>query len=403
MPKKNVYFNKPPRFELCYNGNINQSKTILPLIPLALSLSGCTTGIPTEVTFQNTSGESGSIHTDFQQSFLDAVDNDKFISEQDQETFGRTSSSKPNPIRFSWKYKSDSIKKPNKAILKISEDENLISDVWTYETTNKELDVYNLKVNTTYYFNISLDYNGTVFTSETYSKKVSDTALRNIYIDGVRNVRDIGGYKVDNGVIKQGLLYRSAEYNGTFGSVVSDLGKEQLVNTLGIKSDIDLRRTLNFANPKDEISSISESPLGSTIHWVSLPMYFGGMNIFTYNSNLENIKSFFEYLSDEENYPAIFHCVRGTDRTGALSYALGALLGMSEKDLMKDYLFSNFDDLNSNPLKSSNITGKAMYVYQISQKEGNSLSEKAENYLIDNVGLSKETLDKIKDILIENE
>ncbi len=128
--------------------------------------------------------------------------------------------------------------------------------------------MYNLKVNTTYYFNVSLDYNGTVFTSETYSKKVSDTALRNIYIDGVRNVRDIGGYKVDNGVIKQGLLYRSAEYNGTFGSVVSDLGKEQLVNTLGIKSDIDLRRTLNFANPKDEISSISESPLGSSIHWV---------------------------------------------------------------------------------------------------------------------------------------
>lgn len=295
---------------------MNHSKTILLLIPLTLSLSGCTTGIPTEVTFQNTSGESGSIHTDFQQSFLNAEDNDKFISEQDQETFGRTSSSKPNPIRFSWKYKSDSIKKPNKAILKISEDENLITDVLTYETTNKELDVYNLKVNTTYYFNISLDYNGTVFTSETYSKKVSDTALRNIYIDGVRNVRDIGGYKVDNGIIKQGLLYRSAEYNGTFGSVITDLGKEQLVNTLGIKSDVDLRRSLDFANPKDEISSISESPLGSEINWVSLPMYFGGMNIFTYNSNLENIKSFFEYLSNKDNYPAIFHCVRGTDRLG---------------------------------------------------------------------------------------
>ncbi len=378
-------------------------KKLILLIPFVLSLTSCTTGVPTEVSFENTSLETGTIHTAFQQSFLDAEDNDAFISTQNQETFARTSSSKPNPIKFSWKYKSDSIKKPTKTILRISEDETLSKDVFAYETNKKELDVYNLKVNTTYYFNVSLDYDGTVFTSETYSKKIEDPTVRNLYIDGVRNVRDVGGYKVNNGTIKQGLLYRSAEYNGDFGSVVTDLGREQLINTLGIKSDIDLRRTADFVNPKDEIGSITESPLGSSINWVSLPMYFGGMNIFTYNSNLENIKSFFEYLSNEDNYPAIFHCVRGTDRTGALSYALGALLGMNEKDLMKDYLFSNFDDLNSDPLLTSNISGVGMYVYQINKETGDNLSEKAENYLMRCTGVSKETLDKIKDILIDKD
>ncbi len=380
---------------------MNKQRTIFFILPFILPLISCNRGIPTKVEFELPPKESVSIHTDFQKEFLKENDNDEFISKQDQNTFARTSASKPNPVKFVWEYKTDSLMKPTKTTLNISLDPDMASNVFHYETNAKELDVYNLRIDSTYYYTISLNYDGTVFTSEIGEKSIADEEIRNLYIDGVRNVRDIGGYKVDNGKIRQGLLYRSAEFNGTFGSVVTDLGKEQLVNTLGIKSDIDLRRTKSFSNPKDEIYSITESPLGSSVNWVSLPMYFGGMNIFTNNSNAESIKAFFEYLSKPDSYPAIFHCVRGTDRTGALSYALGALLGMDEDQLMKDYLFSNFDDLDSDPLKTTNISGAGMYVYQINKEDGSSLSEKAANYLIKRTGVSLETLESIKEILIE--
>ncbi len=347
-----------------------------------------------------TSSETASIHTELQEKFLNVKENDSFIAAQG-DTFARTSQSKPNPVKFSWKYKDDTTKKPSKAIVTLAEDQKMSINKMSYATTEKEISIYNLKINTKYYYTITLDYDGVKFTSEIYSKTITDKAIRNLYIDGVKNVRDIGGYEVDGGIIKQGLLYRSAEFNGEFNSIVTASGKEELVNTLGIKSDIDLRRTTAFAQPKDEIHSITESPLGSSVKWVSLPMYFGGTNIYTQLCNTDNIKAFFEYLAEPTNYPAIFHCVRGTDRTGALNYALGALLGMNEEQLMKDYLFSNFDDLDSDPLKTTNISGKGMYVYLINQEEGDTLSQKAANYLMNRIGVSQETLDSIKNILIE--
>ncbi len=347
-----------------------------------------------------TSGEEASIHTELQERFLNVKDNDSFIAAQG-ETFANTSQSQPEAVEFSWKYKDGTTQKPSKAILTLAEDQGMSVNKMSYTTTEKEISVYNLKINTTYYYTITLDYDGTKYTSDVYTKKITDKAIRNLYIDGVKNVRDIGGYEVDGGVIKQGLLYRSAEFNGEFESIITAGGQEELVSTLGIKSDIDLRRTTDFSQPKDEIYSITESPLGKSVRWVSLPMYFGGTNIYTQLCNTDNIKTFFEYLAEPTNYPAIFHCVRGTDRTGALNYALGALLGMSEEQLIKDYLFSNFEDLGSDPLTTSSISGKGMYVYLINQEEGDTLSQKAANYLIKRTGVSQDTLNSIKNILIE--
>ena len=38
----------------------------------------------------------------------------------------------------------------------------------------------------------------------------------------------------------------------------------------------------------------------------------------------------------------LLHCSIGTDRTGVICFLINALLGVSEEDLYKDYLFSMF-------------------------------------------------------------
>ena len=129
-------------------------------------------------------------------------------------------------------------------------------------------------------------------------------------------------------------------------------------------------------------------------------MSFGGSNIFEEESNFESIKQFFDYCSHEENYPLAFHCVRGTDRTGALAYALGSLCGVSEELLLKDYLFSNFANINGT-IRERDIDGTSFYVRGIRDAEGSTRSEKTMNYLNSTVGVSKTSLEAIKNILLK--
>lgn len=45
-------------------------------------------------------------------------------------------------------------------------------------------------------------------------------------------------------------------------------------------------------------------------------------------------------FANPDNYPIIFHCRGGADRTGSLAFILNALQGVSEADLIKDYEFA---------------------------------------------------------------
>ena len=45
---------------------------------------------------------------------------------------------------------------------------------------------------------------------------------------------------------------------------------------------------------------------------------------------------------DERNYPIIFHCIGGADRTGAVGFILNALLGVSDEELDKDWEITCF-------------------------------------------------------------
>jgi len=114
---------------------------------------------------------------------------------------------------------------------------------------------------------------------------------------------------------------------------LNDDMKKYMLEYLGIRTDIDLRSA-------GECYGMTGSPLGPTVAWVHNSSW-------AYQGLLENggkdafVKSF-KIFCDEKNYPIVFHCIAGQDRTGSLAFILDGLLGVDEEELYKDWETSGF-------------------------------------------------------------
>ena len=391
---------------------MNKLKYYFTPVLISLLLSSCVNSKPTypipneiSITVNDVDLTNYDIHTDWQKEFLQSSDKDQLISETIG--MGRTSNSKPNPIKINWTESNDKNVNPTKQVLSISENGEFNDPSKTMRISLgsevREYDLYNFKINTQYQYRIENMYGSKAFNSEAKSFTVNASTPRNYYVDGVENVRDLGGYDVGSSfTYKQGLLYRCGRLSASnTGKVaITELGKSQFVNELKVKTEIDLRKTSSSVFSDNENGGLTSSPAGSSVNYVSCPMDYAGRNPFTYEENKAGIRSFFETLSNVNNYPIAFHCSIGTDRTGGLAYIIGAMLGVSEEELMTDYLFSNLANINGTRL-STVITADNFYVKGINESEGSTLMEKATNYLVSNVGVSLTTINTIKSILLE--
>jgi protein tyrosine/serine phosphatase len=267
----------------------------------------------------------------------------------------------------------------------ISEHEDM-SDARELASDTDLARIYNLKIGTKYYcYAASGDKKTDVISFET-----ADIAPRNLYIDGVTNVRDIGGWKTASGqAVKQGMVYRSGKFNADESSekVITEQGL-QAVRELGIRTEIDLRTTDDAEN-----GNITESPLGNDVRYVSIPLKSGG-NIILLNK--DSLKDLFAVLGDEANYPLVFHCSIGTDRTGMAAFLINGLLGVSKDDLIRDFLFSNFGNIGSMRTQSIIET----YIETVEMAGGRTLAEQIENYLI-SVGVSADDIATLRKMLGE--
>jgi protein tyrosine/serine phosphatase len=116
-----------------------------------------------------------------------------------------------------------------------------------------------------------------------------------------------------------------------------------------------------------------------------------------YGTNREQIPKIFEVLADEANYPLVFHCAIGTDRTGYIAFLINALLGVEEESLYRDYLFSNYGNIGS-----SRSIGRVKldYMTRILEYGDGTLSENCEKFLLD-IGVQQAHIDAVRAILLE--
>ena len=301
---------------------------------------------------------------------------------------GKKELSRPQPVQFTWSYNGDN--QNNQYTLCISESADM-SDSVMYSTSTESYDVYNLKIGTVYYWTVTADD----FTSDVNKFSTDASAPRNLYVDGITNVRDLGGWVTESGTTtNQGLIYRCGRLNESVENgctvIISDEGKRVMLNDLGIKTEIDVRQQHTGEN-----GGITESPLGSSVSYFNCPMDWSGDML---QDNKEQIIKVFEILSDETNYPVMIHCSIGTDRTGMLSFLINALVGVPEEDLCRDYLFSNFGNIGSKR-KISQLKESTYYV-DIQNTNGDSIRDKTYNCLVE-LGVPAENIDNVVDILTQ--
>lgn len=155
----------------------------------------------------------------------------------------------------------------------------------------------------------------------------------------IKNMRDLGSLRTADGqAIRKGRVYRSAAFDYSRDRwyrpnwTLPQTARDYLVNTLGIKTDLDLRREGN------EVHHMTESPLGKVVNWIHIPSK-SYANLGTEKGRVAFKRVFATFL-DERNYPIVFHCRIGRDRAGAVAFILEALLGVSESDIRRDWEYT---------------------------------------------------------------
>lgn len=270
---------------------------------------------------------------------------------------GKEELSKPLPITLKWSGRGEKI-------IAIKEVET--GDMIRYKVDSNSLDVYNLKVHTEYEWLVDGVSKGTFTTA---------SGIRNMYIDGITNVRDIGGYEIEDGYVNQGLLIRCSKLtDDDTGEVLITEDGIEAFRMLGIKTELDLRKIEPDKDGLIEQGGITASAVPG-VNYISFPMDSGG-NYLLRNRKL--LPDLFKILANEDNYPIIFHCSIGTDRTGAVAFIINALLGVSREDIYRDYLFSNFGYIHG----MRHPTTIDDYIMRVTINEEASLQENVRAYLI---------------------
>lgn len=172
--------------------------------------------------------------------------------------------------------------------------------------------------------------------------------VRALNVDKIRNFRDLGGWETESGkTVKYGLTYRSAILKESSGSALVDLG---------ITTEIDLRAEEEYAQ------SIIPSKYG--IKFLQAGIMQGDYvlqdksfySLLTPEQIVEKRHSeaafkqdyadalykAFKLYTDESNYPILFHCTSGADRTGTFAFLLNGMLGVSVDDLYRDFELTCF-------------------------------------------------------------
>ncbi|MCF0230565.1 MAG: tyrosine-protein phosphatase [Parasporobacterium sp.] len=318
------------------------------------------------------------VHTENQKAALGDLENFKTYCD------GFTELGWPEPVVLTWEYDGDA---SDGFKVFVSTDEDM-SGAKEYTTTDNSVELINLMIGTKYYYTVSAGDD----TSDVHSFETEADGPRNMKVDSITNVRDIGGWPLEQGGrVRQGMVFRTGRLNGCSSGkeetrvILSDEGREVLVNELGIKTELDIR-------DEGENEDITESVIGNGVNYIFIPFDLTGSIEYS-----EVVVSIIKVFAEEENYPIAFHCSVGTDRTGFITFLINGLLGVSEQDLQKDYLFSDMGVIRGHrDLKRF----KQHDMDRIADEPGDTISAKIKNYLL-RIGVTKEELDEIVRIMTE--
>ncbi|MDR0630036.1 MAG: tyrosine-protein phosphatase [Treponema sp.] len=174
-----------------------------------------------------------------------------------------------------------------------------------------------------------------------------DEPGRLLPLEGVHNLRDLGGYPTQEGrQLRWGLLYRAGDLHGLSSKDQAFLEKRH------IKTIVDFRGTQEKTRAPDgalaTLVQTFELPIeaGSILDLCAAETEVRGEALMQelYGRLVEiarpQYRKFFSILADPAHTPLLFHCSAGKDRTGLAAAFILSALGVDRERIYQDYLLS---------------------------------------------------------------
>lgn len=161
----------------------------------------------------------------------------------------------------------------------------------------------------------------------------------------------------------------------------------------GILSALEI--ALVYPRTDGECRGMTGSPLGPEVKWIHISgAAYSGMQG---KRGKEQFAKVFRVFLDEGNYPIVFHCIAGQDRTGSVAFILNGLLGVPEEELYLDWEATGFWNQNVT-LNHKNRLDRLVAVFR--KPPGKDLHEQIENYVL-SCGFTREDIEKFHSIMLE--
>lgn len=168
---------------------------------------------------------------------------------------------------------------------------------------------------------------------------------KRIPLEGLKNIRDLGGHPIPGGVTRSGVFLRS--------EIPAQLGEGDLafLREYGLAVSIDLRSAYEAELVPDAFASVpwvdyrrlaafERLEMGSPEEKKKPSGEFWGEK---YSSMADRygdwVKRVFEVCAEAEG-AVLFHCTTGKDRTGMIAAMLLGACGVADEDIIADYCVS---------------------------------------------------------------
>jgi protein tyrosine/serine phosphatase len=173
-------------------------------------------------------------------------------------------------------------------------------------------------------------------------------------LDGIENFRDFGGYKARRGQLRAGRLFRSAQHTFASDSDLEHLHALNLAAIFDLRRPSERERRPSRRHPRFAGAVIeADGEYESDVRWEdfirtsdhSAESFRGYLTEFYKTApfaprHIELFTRYFATLAQADG-AVLVHCAGGKDRTGMICALTHHLAGVSEDDMMADFLATN--------------------------------------------------------------
>ncbi|MEO1439841.1 MAG: tyrosine-protein phosphatase [Chloroflexota bacterium] len=239
---------------------------------------------------------------------------------------------------------------------------------------------------------------------------------RHIPLDGVHNLRDLGGYATTHGM--QTRWHRFFRADGLHA--LTEPAQQTLVD-VGLRTVIDLRNQQELDEKPDVFAtneavkyvhlSLFENVRGAG---GGLPHNLTEIYLHALDNNQSAFKDVIDVVADSSDSGVLFHCTAGKDRTGLISALLLGVVGVGDEDIVADYALTThyLKDFFEQRRAEARRTGEDISAYEplfLSEPQfmQTVLDHLFENYggipgYLTSIGISAARIEKIQSVLLQN-